>query len=800
MSGSNIQTPMRPEPGESEPVVDLELQPEHAAPMSVDVSLRARAPDDGPQPRTGYAAFWGAGIAGVILGAATFFMVANLSAPTADATTPPPGATASSQASTPPGQTRGPAAPAQAGASATPQSREIADPGVPEDAERPQQPLAETSTAPRADSETLIGMLREAHRTFHAEDDSAAVRKSLDEAYAAVFGRQKTWAAFARAFHNSHGLGRFVKRGQVTALGRAVLDRLRELESHALNAEPDVIVALEAIAGPDNAANDPTTATAVANAAHQRLLSFVTGILEAPAFADADVRERIETAPEGMTAATLAMALQTVAATRGQGAVATDAESDTRFFKAFLGLVLDFRFIRKAGPQVVKTVETAFERDVKGIRKLMADIVDHPEQNKALSLIDPVHPQYIAMRGVLARYRELAANGACGEKLPEGWRFRDGSRGKEVNRLQERLKCEGYYDGEIDGVLEGTAFEALRRYQEEHDLEPEKVIGEETIKSLNVPLARRVRQIELTLQRMRESLNDRMTKLFIRVNLPSFLLTVYEDYQPIRQQRIIVGTNRLDDDKVKLIQGHINRTKLFGTRLYQVIVNPTWILPKRVEEGELKTSLDKDPAYLSKQNIKKVKLSSGTEVFIQGSGDGNVLGKVKFLLEESNAIYLHDTDKRHLFKKRRRDFSHGCMRVHEAIDFAKWLLIRAGYDTNEVDRAFRSEVSQRGFDLKEPIELVTEYMTVDLLPDGRPIFFADIYGYDEAAFNDRIPVRETRSWGSELLRPRWVPRVEGKIVDEWRASGKPAPRNFVPEPVIESEPATAPKKPRRNRR
>jgi len=290
----------------------------------------------------------------------------------------------------------------------------------------------------------------------------------------------------------------------------------------------------------------------------------------------------------------------------------------------------------------------------------------------------------------------------------------------------------------------------------------------------------RVKEIALALQRMRESRFDRMGDYFIRVNIPSFMLRVWEHGEVIREQRVIVGTNKLDDDKVQLVQGHINRTKIFGTRLYQVIVNPTWILPKRVEEGELASNVEKDGDYLAKSNIKKVKLGSGEEVFVQGSGKGNVLGKVKFLLEESNAIYLHDTDKRHLFKKQRRDFSHGCMRVHEAIEFGKWLLVKDGYSQEEVDKSFGSMV-QKGFDMHTPVNLVTEYITVDLAADGKPVFYDDIYGYDEAYWADKLPPGEKTRWGSEILRPRWVPKMEGETVEGWRKAGKSAPRNLGPD-------------------
>jgi murein L,D-transpeptidase YcbB/YkuD len=280
---------------------------------------------------------------------------------------------------------------------------------------------------------------------------------------------------------------------------------------------------------------------------------------------------------------------------------------------------------------------------------------------------------------------------------------------------------------------------------------------------------------------MREARVDRMTDVFMRVNLPAFMLRVYEHGKVIREQRVIIGTNKLDDDKVTLVQGHINRTKIFGTRLYQVIVNPTWILPRRVEQGELLTSVEDDPDYLAKKNIRKVRLGSGEDVLVQGAGGGDVLGEVKFLLEESNAVYLHDTDKRGLFKKRRRDFSHGCMRVEGAEEFAKWLLERDGAAAADVERAFASKAQPFPFELKTPINLVTEYVTVDLTANGEPIFLDDIYKYDDAYWNDKLPPTVTLPWGSALLRPRWVPLVDAKTVAGWKAEGKSAPRDLGPD-------------------
>ena len=52
----------------------------------------------------------------------------------------------------------------------------------------------------------------------------------------------------------------------------------------------------------------------------------------------------------------------------------------------------------------------------------------------------------------------------------------------------------------------------------------------------------------------------------------------------------------------------------------------------------------------------------------------NALGLVKFMFPNPYNIYLHDTPAKDLFMKEVRDFSHGCIRLHEPFDFAYALL------------------------------------------------------------------------------------------------------------------------------
>lgn len=63
---------------------------------------------------------------------------------------------------------------------------------------------------------------------------------------------------------------------------------------------------------------------------------------------------------------------------------------------------------------------------------------------------------------------------------------RMGSRGKHVETLQEALRDLGFYDGEIDGVFGGGTDNAVREFQETHDIRPvDGVVGSVTWAAIN---------------------------------------------------------------------------------------------------------------------------------------------------------------------------------------------------------------------------------------------------------------------------------------------------------------------------
>ena len=145
-------------------------------------------------------------------------------------------------------------------------------------------------------------------------------------------------------------------------------------------------------------------------------------------------------------------------------------------------------------------------------------------------------------------------------------------------------------------------------------------------------------------------------------------------------------------------------------------------------------------AFYEKNNYTVRVLEDGTEVVYQNAGPGNALGRVKFLFPNEHSIYMHDTAKKKLFKNRIRAYSHGCMRVHKALDLAEYLLERQGLMTAKELKAVLESKKERGVNLKEHIPVHIDYNTISVSENGDMMFLLDIYEYDKAFYDGEVPL------------------------------------------------------------
>jgi murein L,D-transpeptidase YcbB/YkuD len=283
-------------------------------------------------------------------------------------------------------------------------------------------------------------------------------------------------------------------------------------------------------------------------------------------------------------------------------------------------------------------------------------------------------------------------------------------------------------------VVDAELIEAARSYQETHQFRPD---GEPTPgfwRSLNVPVTRRIEQIELAIQRWRES-HYQGERTFIMVNIPDFYAEVFRDGERVMRFRVVVGNNNRTCDEETEKWVYPNATPIQMAELDHVIVNPYWYVPQRIISEELEPKVENDPDYLEKNNYEKVMIG-GKETIRQMPGDDNALGRVKFIFPNQHNTYMHDTPSKKYFDYPVRAFSHGCMRVQDPFDLARHLLENdpngKKYDFDEL----LDKERQKYIELDEKFPVFSEYYTVRVDDQGRPHFLADIYRYDRARLAD----------------------------------------------------------------
>ena len=360
---------------------------------------------------------------------------------------------------------------------------------------------------------------------------------------------------------------------------------------------------------------------------------------------------------------------------------------------------------------------------------------------EAVRSAQPPLAQYHELREVLARYRLLAGNPAWLKALPApaDGKLQPGQTYPGIQVLSQRLKVLG--DLPANGVpparYEGRLVDGVKSFQERHGLTPDGVVGKGTLEQLNITPAARVRQIELALERLRWTRLPQAGRAII-VNVPEFRLRAYEISNGKFEMKVAMN----------VIVGNASKTRtpIFAAEMQYIEFSPYWNIPSSITKGETLPKLRRDPSYFNQQGLEFVTrdgkavgnfseenldaVQRGEMRIRQKPGAKNALGDIKFVFPNSDNIYLHHTPAPQLFKRDRRDFSHGCIRVEEPVALAKFVLADEPEWTEEriVHAMTRGRsATQR---LWEPFPVVIAYTTA-VVRDGRIHFFTDIYGKDK---------------------------------------------------------------------
>ena len=326
--------------------------------------------------------------------------------------------------------------------------------------------------------------------------------------------------------------------------------------------------------------------------------------------------------------------------------------------------------------------------------------------------------QYTLLTQKLAVYDSLAERGGWQPLNINVKKIKKNSASQEIVIIKKRLQQTGDYNiNDTTKVFNDSLEMAIRTYQQNNGMYPTGIITDTLIRSLNMPVEQRIQQLIININRA-EWMPIQHDSDFILVNIPDFMLSVFENGTKVFDMPVVVGK---EGTNTMMFSGHLN----------QIVFSPYWNIPASIVKKEILPEIKKDPDYLKKNRMEITGKNDSLPVIRQLPGDDNSLGEVKFLFPNRYDIYFHDTKAKDIFQTNKRAISHGCIRLADAEKMSNYLLRgTADWTPEKVNIAMNSGKEQY-VKLKRPVPVSITYLTAWVDDAGQLQFRDDIYGHDK---------------------------------------------------------------------
>ncbi|MEE4166928.1 MAG: L,D-transpeptidase family protein [Desulfocapsaceae bacterium] len=374
------------------------------------------------------------------------------------------------------------------------------------------------------------------------------------------------------------------------------------------------------------------------------------------------------------------------------------------------------------------------------LKALFASAGNAVDMKTFLEQQEPPFPQYRLLKEKLAEYRLIAASGGW-PSLPVGKTLKAGMNEPGIELLRQRLILTGDLG---EQSRQSTEFdqhllEAVRHFQNRHNLSADGIVGKQTAAAMNVPVHERIQQLVINMERYRW-LKHRDEERSVIVNIAGF--------------ELLAGNCGTTEISMPVIVGKTyHKTPVFNGMISYVEFNPYWNIPPSIARNEILPQLKKDPLYLKKNNMRIFrgwekeapeldsaainwrdvsKQQMNSYVLRQDPGPDNALGLLKIMFPNKHNVYLHDTPSRELFSLKQRALSHGCIRMARPAEMAAWVLGGAenGWSEKRVNEIIATG-RQTVVALKQHIPVCILYRTAYIRPEDKTLhFYEDIYGRD----------------------------------------------------------------------
>ncbi len=305
--------------------------------------------------------------------------------------------------------------------------------------------------------------------------------------------------------------------------------------------------------------------------------------------------------------------------------------------------------------------------------------------------------------------------------------------------LQKRLFEEGMIGSDSVQADSVQLAAAVKRYQKKMGITIDGRAGEGTVRMLNTDDREKFARIAISLDKYKQ-LPETMPARYIWVNASANYMEVIDSNKLKISSKVITG-------KVK------TRTPLLTSMVSNIITYPQWVPPPSIVQKEILPAVKKNPGYLARKGFSLLD-KDGNEVdpysvdwskyskgipyrVVQGSGDANALGIIKFVFDNKYSVYLHDTNQRYLFSNAMRSLSHGCVRVQEWDQLAWYMLksdsvLSGGRGAVRIDslKTWLKNKQKKTIPLRNRIPVFIRYFTCEG-QNGTLVFFDDVYGEDK---------------------------------------------------------------------
>ena len=301
-----------------------------------------------------------------------------------------------------------------------------------------------------------------------------------------------------------------------------------------------------------------------------------------------------------------------------------------------------------------------------------------------LNKIQPKSVAYLSMINEKSKYKLLTDS--VFDSIPllkEKETIKLGKKHPVIPLIARRLMMSGELDFDSAYNENYTTFDkkllkGLNVFRKKTGLLLDEEIGNQTITALNTPFSYYIDKINANLERMRWKYQNSTADKHIHVNVADMTLEAFRGDTLDIRMNVCVG------------KPPKNKTPLLSSKIYEIILNPTWTIPNSIIIKEISKIAVVDTNYFKRLNMKifrkgdevhpktvKWDLLSKTHqpyTIIQDSGAINALGRIKFNFSNKYSVYLHDTNTRSAFRRHNRAVSHGCVRVEKPLDLAYFCL------------------------------------------------------------------------------------------------------------------------------